>query len=98
MRQAIQLNRHESSYLALAKLHVIEGDVPGAIEIYQTATEVYPDSVDLAVALALLYMDLGDHQKAFEKFGTALALDPTCARALLAVGALMQVCHSWHPF
>jgi len=91
LRQAIQLNKHENSYLALARVHIAEGDVQGAVDIFRVATEVYPDSVDLAVALALLYMDLSDHAKALDQFGTALAIDPSCVKAILAVGALLQV-------
>lgn len=89
--QAVQLNRQECSFIALAKIHILEDDLPGAIEIYKAAIEMSPDSVELSTSLGLLYMKLGEHSKAFERFGTALAHDPNCAKALLAAGAMMQV-------
>lgn len=52
----------------------------------------YPDSCELATSLGLLYMMTGQHQHAFEKVGSALARDPTCTKALLAAGSMMQVC------
>lgn len=91
LRQAVQLNRHETSFMALAKIHVLEDDIPGAISIYAAALETSPDSIELATSLGLLYMKVGDHQKAFERFGSALAQDPNCSKALLAAGAMMQV-------
>ena len=51
----------------------------------------YPDSCELATSLGLLYMTTGQHQRAFEKLGSALARDPMCTKALLAAGCMMQV-------
>jgi Bardet-Biedl syndrome 4 protein len=51
----------------------------------------YPDSSELATSLGLLYMTTGQHQRAFEKLGSALAHDSLCTKALLAAGSVMQV-------
>ena len=75
----------------MAKIHILEEDFNGAAEIYNAALELSPDSVELSTSLGLLYMRIGEHQKAFERLGTALAHDPNCAKALLAAGAMMQV-------
>lgn len=39
----------------------------------------------------LLYLKSGQTQLAFERLSSALALDPTCSRALLGVGCITQV-------
>lgn len=91
LRQAVQLNRQDNSFEALANIHLLQNDIKGAIEIYNAALDISPDNVDLATSLGLLYMKVGEHQKAFEKFGSALAHDSQCPKALLAVGAMMQV-------
>ncbi|XP_069682153.1 BBSome complex member BBS4 isoform X2 [Periplaneta americana] len=87
---AIQLSHQETSYMELAKIHLLEDDVEGAIGIYNAALEWYPDSCELATSLGLLYMKTGQHQRAFEKLGSALAHDGMCSKALLAAGSMMQ--------
>ncbi|XP_021914608.1 Bardet-Biedl syndrome 4 protein isoform X2 [Zootermopsis nevadensis] len=87
---AIQLSHQEASYVELAKIHLLENDIEGAIGIYNAALEWYPDSSKLATSLGLLYMTTGHHQRAFEKLGSALAHDPMCTKALLAAGFVMQ--------
>ncbi|KAL0279168.1 UNVERIFIED_CONTAM: hypothetical protein PYX00_000777 [Menopon gallinae] len=91
LRQAVQLNRQDNSFEALANIHLLQNDVKAAVDIYNAALDISPDNVDLAAALGLLYMKIGEHQKAFEKFGSALARDPQSSKALLALGAMMQV-------
>lgn len=54
-----------------------------------------PENPDLCSTLGLLYMQTGQHSLAFEQLGTALAFDPTCSRAILAAGSMMQS-HSDH--
>ncbi|XP_067002347.2 Bardet-Biedl syndrome 4 protein [Anabrus simplex] len=88
--RAIQLGGQECSFENLAKIHYLEGDVDGALEIYIAGTESYPDNADFATNLGLLYMRMGKYQQAFEKLGSALARDPTCTKALLAAGSMMQ--------
>ncbi|GFG38369.1 hypothetical protein Cfor_03172 [Coptotermes formosanus] len=87
---AIELSHQEDSYVELAKIHLLENDIQGAIGIYNAALEWYPDSCELATSLGLLYMTTGQHQRAFEKLGCALARDPMCTKALLAAGCMMQ--------
>ncbi|XP_034237387.1 Bardet-Biedl syndrome 4 protein homolog isoform X1 [Thrips palmi] len=95
LRQAVQLGRHERSYIALANMYKMEGEMQAAIDIYKAAVELFflrasPDSAQLATSLGLLYLQEGKYQHALEKLGGALARDPQCAQALLAAGAMMQ--------
>lgn len=39
----------------------------------------------------LLYLKSGQTQQAFERFSPALALEATCAKALLGIGCITQV-------
>ncbi|XP_063226121.1 Bardet-Biedl syndrome 4 protein isoform X2 [Bacillus rossius redtenbacheri] len=88
--QAIQISRQEDSYIALAKIHLLENDIEGAIWVYKAALEYYGENCEMATALGLLYTKMGQFQLAFEKFGSALAHDPNNPKALLAAGAIMQ--------
>lgn len=72
-------------------IHKLENDIPRAIEMYRAAIEVSPDNVDLATDLGLLYMKIGENQKAFEQFGSALARNADCVKALFGTGLMMQV-------
>ncbi|PSN53755.1 Bardet-Biedl syndrome 4 protein [Blattella germanica] len=87
---AIQNSHQEMSYTELAKIHVFENDFQGAIGICNAALEYYPDSSELSTMLGLLYMKAGQYPQAFERFGSALAHDPLCTKALLAAGSIMQ--------
>ena len=40
--------------------------------------------------LGLLYMQVGENAMAFEQLGTALAFDPSNAKAMMAAGSMMQ--------
>nr|CAD7409563.1 unnamed protein product [Timema poppensis] len=88
--RALQCSRQEETYMALAKIHLLEEDIEGAIWIYKTALQCYRDSSELSTALGLLYMKTGQFQSAFEQLGSALAHDNNCPRALLAAATMMQ--------
>ena len=53
----------------------------------------FAESPELLTTLGLLYMRAGQHQKAFEQLGSALAHQNDSAAAILAAGSMMQV--SW---
>lgn len=89
--QAVQCSRQENSFLALAGVNILENDIPRAVEVYYAALELSPESVDLSTSLGLLYMKMGDNQKALEHFGSALAHNPDCIKALMGTALVMQV-------
>ena len=39
LRNALQCNTHDASYIQLGKVHLLEGDIPAAIETYKKAVE-----------------------------------------------------------
>jgi len=50
-----------------------------------------PQSIDAATELGLLYLRIGDTQRAFQQFGAALAYSPNCVKAILPMAYVMQV-------
>ncbi|XP_047395130.1 Bardet-Biedl syndrome 4 protein isoform X1 [Sciurus carolinensis] len=90
LHNALQLNRHDLTYTMLGKIHLLEGDLDKAIEIYKKAVEFSPENTELLTTLGLLYLQLGVYQKAFEHLGNALTYDPTNYKAILAAGSMMQ--------
>ncbi|XP_028391748.1 Bardet-Biedl syndrome 4 protein-like [Dendronephthya gigantea] len=91
LKSAIQLNRHDTSYVQLAKVHLLQRDVAAAIEVYKQAVEYSPENPDLMTTLGLLFLQVGQTQKAFEHLGNALTYDPTFAKAILAAGSIIQL-------
>ncbi|EEB14078.1 bardet-biedl syndrome 4, bbs4, putative [Pediculus humanus corporis] len=90
IKQISKSFRQENSFLALAGVNILENDIPKAVEVYYAALELSPDSVDLSTSLGLLYMKMGDNQKALEHFGSALAHNPDCIKALMGTALVMQ--------
>ncbi|XP_041535569.1 Bardet-Biedl syndrome 4 protein isoform X3 [Microtus oregoni] len=90
LHSALQLNKHDLTYIMLGKIHLLEGDLDKAIEIYKKAVEFSPENTDLLTTLGLLYLQLGVYQKAFEHLGNALTYDPANYKAILAAGSMMQ--------
>ncbi|XP_076068138.1 Bardet-Biedl syndrome 4 isoform X2 [Oratosquilla oratoria] len=87
---ALENNKHHQTFVMLAKLYLLENDVQSAIATYKAAVEYFPENSDLHTTLGLLYMQIGQHQKAFEHLGTALTFDAKNTRAILAAGSMMQ--------
>ncbi|XP_029398876.1 Bardet-Biedl syndrome 4 protein isoform X2 [Mus pahari] len=90
LHSALQLNKHDLTYIMLGKIHLLQGDLDKAIEIYKKAVEFSPENTELLTTLGLLYLQLGVYQKAFEHLGNALTYDPANYKAILAAGSMMQ--------
>ncbi|KAM5242920.1 BBSome complex member BBS4 isoform 5-T6 [Hipposideros larvatus] len=90
LQSALHLNRHDLTYMMLGRIHLLEGDVDKAIEVYKKAVEFSPENTELLTTLGLLYLQLGIYQKAFEHLGNALTYDPANYKAILAAGSMMQ--------
>ncbi|XP_023408662.1 Bardet-Biedl syndrome 4 protein isoform X3 [Loxodonta africana] len=54
---ALQLSRHDLTYIMLGKIHLLEGDLEKAIEIYKKAVEFSPENTELLTTLGLLYLE-----------------------------------------
>ncbi|XP_033022756.1 Bardet-Biedl syndrome 4 protein [Lacerta agilis] len=90
LNNALELNRHDLTYMMLGKIHLLEGQTDKAIEVYKKAVEFSPENTELLTTLGLLYLELEVHQKAFEYLGNALTYDPSNYKAILAAGSMMQ--------
>nr|XP_036312577.1 Bardet-Biedl syndrome 4 protein isoform X3 [Pipistrellus kuhlii] len=90
LHHALQLNRHDLTYIMLGKIHLLVGDLDKAMEIYKKAVEFSPENTELLTTLGLLYLQVGIYQKAFEHLGNALTYDPINYKAILAAGSMMQ--------
>ncbi|XP_058012201.1 Bardet-Biedl syndrome 4 protein isoform X2 [Ahaetulla prasina] len=90
LNNALQLNRHDLTYMTLGRIHLMEGDRDAAVEIYKKAVEFSPENTELLTILGLLYLELEIYQKAFEYLGNALTFDPCNYKAILAAGSMMQ--------
>ncbi|XP_007432887.1 Bardet-Biedl syndrome 4 protein isoform X1 [Python bivittatus] len=90
LNNALQLNRHDLTYIMLGKIYLMEGDRDKAIEVYKKAVEFSPENTELLTTLGLLYLELEIYQKAFEYLGNALTYDPCNYKAILAAGSMMQ--------
>ncbi|CAH1365097.1 unnamed protein product [Tenebrio molitor] len=88
--RAVQLGKQEIAYSLLIKILVAEGDLRSAASVCNAAVESCPDSVDILTESGLLCLKMGQTQHAFERLSSALALDPTCAKALLGIGCITQ--------
>ncbi|XP_055790837.1 Bardet-Biedl syndrome 4 protein isoform X4 [Salvelinus fontinalis] len=79
---ALELSKHDLTYMMLGKIHLLEGDTDKAIDVYRSAVEFSPENTDLLTTLGLLYMQQGKYQKAFEHLGNALTYDPNNFKAI----------------
>ncbi|XP_076666585.1 Bardet-Biedl syndrome 4 isoform X1 [Andrena cerasifolii] len=83
-----------------------EGNIQDSLNCFQTAYNVNstnvnnvkqiakslenPESTEAATELGLLYLKLGDVQRAFQQFGAALAHSPNCTKAILPIAYVIQ--------
>ncbi|XP_077292888.1 Bardet-Biedl syndrome 4 [Arctopsyche grandis] len=89
-RRAARAGKQLKACRQLGKLLMHKEDLAGAVEAYNVALESAPDNVDLLTSLGLLHARLGQQQLAVERLGSALALGPPQAAALLPLAAIIQ--------
>ncbi|KAG2471266.1 BBS4 protein, partial [Polypterus senegalus] len=56
LNYALQLNKHDLTFIMLGKMHMLEGDTDKAIEVYKKAVEFSPENTELLTTLGLLYL------------------------------------------
>lgn len=52
---------------------------------------IIPDNVDVLTEIGVLYLKVNDTKNAFEKLFDATKLDGNCYKAIMALGAILQV-------
>jgi len=88
--RANDVQRHDASYLQLGKIYCLQEDFKAAVKIYQEAVDFSPQNSEILTTLGLVYLRLGENQKAFEHLGNSLAHDPLDPKTILAAGSILQ--------
>uniref|UniRef100_A0A7S3ZC92 RanBP2-type domain-containing protein n=1 Tax=Lotharella globosa TaxID=91324 RepID=A0A7S3ZC92_9EUKA len=82
---------HDSTFMQLGKIYVMQNKYEEAVGIYEEALENSPENPSLLTTLGLLFLRMGQNYKAFKHLRTALALDPKNVKGILASGSIIQV-------
>ncbi|XP_014489483.1 PREDICTED: Bardet-Biedl syndrome 4 protein isoform X2 [Dinoponera quadriceps] len=90
LKRSAELTKNELPNLALAKLYLLDDMIPEARTAYTAALNGNSESIDAATELGLLYLRIGDTQRAFQQFGAALAHSSNCVNAILPMAYIMQ--------
>ncbi len=90
LQRANEIERHDSTFLQLGKIHSLREDYEAAIDVYLEALEFSPENPELLTTIGLVYLRLGQSQKAFEYLGNSLTLDPRNPKTILAAGSIIQ--------
>lgn len=78
-----------SNHYNLGIYYQNKGDIPKAIESYETAARLYPESLMPLINSSVLYSYIGNTQKAEENLKLAVQLDPDNEAANLNLGLLL---------
>ncbi|XP_011687639.1 PREDICTED: Bardet-Biedl syndrome 4 protein homolog isoform X1 [Wasmannia auropunctata] len=89
-KRSTELTKSELPNIDLARLYLSDDMIPEARNVYTAALNGNPQSIDAATELGLLYLRIGDTQRAFQQFGAALAHSPNCVKAILPMAYIMQ--------
>ncbi|KAH0945248.1 hypothetical protein HN011_008098, partial [Eciton burchellii] len=89
-KRSTELTKNELPNLALARLYLSDDIIPEAKNAYTAVLNGNPENIDAATELGLLYLKIGDTQRAFQQFGAALAHSPNCVKAILPMAYIMQ--------
>ncbi|XP_011860397.1 PREDICTED: Bardet-Biedl syndrome 4 protein homolog isoform X1 [Vollenhovia emeryi] len=90
IKRSTELTKSELPNIDLARLYLLDDMIPEARNAYTAALNGNPQSIDAATELGLLYLRIGDTQRAFQQFGAALAHSPNCVKAILPMAYIMQ--------
>lgn len=90
LEQALELHKHDVTYLQLGKVQLQLGEVEKAVATYETALALSPENSELLTTLGLLQMEQGNTHKAFNLFGSALTYDPRDPKAVMGAGSIIQ--------
>lgn len=77
----------EAIYTTLSKVYTEEKDTIKALEVIQKGLKKYPDSFNMIVAEANVYLAIGNTEKAIESLGRAIEKNPNNPNLHYAMGA-----------
>jgi len=78
--------RKPSFYILLASLYRQDEEIEKSREVYEQATILYPDDIDLLYNYGIFLEKIGDQDNAMAKMQAVLALDPENGAALNYIG------------
>jgi Bardet-Biedl syndrome 4 protein len=90
LEEALELHKHDVTYLQLGKVLLQQGKQEKAIKIYEVALTLSPENAELLTTLGLLQLEMGNTRKAFDLFGSALTYDPRDPKAVMGAGSIIQ--------
>lgn len=81
-------------YINLAKLYQLRGELEAAVQVFLNGLAIVPDSVQLAMLLALTYEQLGWDQDAIDTYEGVLAKRPALDPAVNSLALLLAKRHA----
>mmetsp|Transcript_3896 Transcript_3896/g.7182 ORF Transcript_3896/g.7182 Transcript_3896/m.7182 type:complete len:509 (+) Transcript_3896:138-1664(+) len=84
------IQAHDSTYMQIGKILVLQNKYEEAVEIYEEALENSPENAELLTTLGLLFLRIGENYKAFKNLRTSLSIDPRNVKTILASGSIIQ--------
>jgi len=89
-RAAIDIQKHDATYIQMSKVHTLLDDYTSAIDVCLEAMEFSPENPEILTNLGLLYLRLGENYRAFDFLGNSLVHDPKNPKTILAAGSIIQ--------
>lgn len=62
--------------------------------IFFTERRITSENIDILTEIGILYLRINDTKSAFDKLFEVTKTYGNCSKALLALGSILQVCHS----
>lgn len=88
--QAKAIEQHDSTLLHLGRVYALQADYTAAIAVYLEALQLDTRNAETLTTIGLLYLRIGQNQKAFDFLGNALSHDPKSVKAILAAASVIQ--------
>ncbi|KAJ3284997.1 hypothetical protein HDU79_007702 [Rhizoclosmatium sp. JEL0117] len=95
--QALALERHELVMLELGNIYILQNNFDSALYVYEEAIKSHPTNSKSILALGLLYLRIGDSEKALNLAQLAVNQDPENLDALKTVITSLQSSTSMTP-
>ncbi|GMI43314.1 hypothetical protein TrCOL_g6047 [Triparma columacea] len=88
--RANDVQRHDATYMQLGKVYQLLEDFKMALRVYKEAIDFSPQNSEILTTLGLMYLSMGENQKAFDHLGNSLAHDPLDAKTIVAAASIIQ--------
>eukprot|EP00823_Brevimastigomonas_motovehiculus_P007131 TRINITY_DN6147_c0_g1_i1.p1 TRINITY_DN6147_c0_g1~~TRINITY_DN6147_c0_g1_i1.p1 ORF type:complete len:482 (-),score=97.88 TRINITY_DN6147_c0_g1_i1:103-1548(-) len=89
-KKANLIQKHDATFMQLGKVYTLQENFKEAIDIYLQASEFSPQNPEILTTVGLLYLRMGENDRAFDFLGSSLSFDPKNAKTVLAAGSIMQ--------